>query len=325
MFPIWIFILAQTGHPFSDLSSLWHPVSDARLASGMPGPAYWQQRADYRIDVILDPAKKRCLGHEEIAYTNHSPHDLSFLWLALDQNIYAPNSLNREMRLAPDFSQIGLVDIYPFLVSSFQESGIEKLTIRNDQDDELDFTIRGTHARVLLSQPLTRGSTLNLRVTWEMNIPMVLTEDDRSGYEPFDDGADVYMLGHWFPRIAAYTDYGGWQIRPFTAASEFTLEFGNYDVSITVPENHLVAATGTLTNGSEVLSSDQRRRLDAVKNHDDLVVIQSEEEARQASKRKVGGTKTWRFQAESVRDFAWSCSSQFVWEAKGSDPRGPSQ
>ncbi|MEM9208477.1 MAG: M1 family metallopeptidase, partial [Pseudomonadota bacterium] len=298
-----------------------------RTASGAPGSQYWQQRADYKISVSLDEANRRVSASATITYTNNAPEPLRYLWLQLDQNRFRKGSL--EMTSETAFDAAGR--------STWKEAGGDVLTyntiakhqlhqdvdygytiekVADSRGRDLPHTIVDTMMRVDLPRPLRSGQQVTFSVDWSFNVLYEPRVGSRGGYEHFpENDTYIYFLAQWFPRLAAYTDYAGWQHKAFIGRGEFTLEFGDYEVDITVPSDHIVSASGELQNESAVLTAEQRRRLDRARSSDTPMFIVTPEEAAENESDKAGGTKTWRFKAENVRDFAWSSSRKFIWDA----------
>ncbi len=288
-----------------------------RTASGAPGHMYWQQQADYDIDVRLDEANNRIHGKETITYTNNSPDQLPYLWVQLDQNMRAmdsdtystaTNSIEDKMTLGSLRQVIG----YDF------DGGhkIEAVTDMNGQP--LSYTINRTMMRIDLPKPLMPGEKVSMKINWNYNINDRNLMGGRGGYEYFEeDGNTLYTITQWFPRMAVYSDYQGWQHKQFLGRGEFALPFGDYKVRITVPSDHIVAATGELQNMNEVLTDEQRNLFEKSKTATSPVIIVSQKEAEKKEKRKATDTKTWVYQADSVRDFAFGSSRKFIWDAMG--------
>ncbi len=298
-----------------------------RTASGAPGPEYWQQRADYDIRVTLDEDAKRIDAEETITYRNNSPDTLRYLWVQLDQNRFRNDSLARRSETAQTAgtrrASVGAGDSLSFNAlrrhQAFhaRDHGFEITAVSAD-GQALDHTIVDTMMRVDLPTPLTPGAATTFTIAWAFNIIDEAAMGGRGGYERFENDTYIYFLAQWFPRMAAYTDYGGWLNKAFLGRGEFTLEFGDYTVAITVPSDHIVSATGVLQNPNDVLTREQRARLDAARtNQDSPSFIVTPEEAAANEAEKAGRTKTWRFAAENVRDFAWSSSRKFIWDAMG--------
>jgi hypothetical protein len=301
-----------------------------RTASGAPGPQYWQQRADMQIKVTLDEKTRRINGSETINYTNRSPDALRYIWLQLDQNRFADDSLERLSETAveaagrevwgkaEDKDVLTYGSIARHQLAKDIDYGYEIGRVIDSRGRPLAHTIVGTMMRIDLREPLASGQRISFSVDWSFNIVHHDRVDSsgRGGYEHFrDSDTYIFSLAQWFPRLVAYTDYAGWQNKAFIGRGEFTLEFGDYEVEITVPDDHIVAATGALQNASEVLSAEQRRRLAAARSADSPVFIVTPEEARQNEQQGSNGTKTWIFKADNVRDFAWASSRKFIWDA----------
>lgn len=308
----------QAEDKFRSLEPDLPTANSYRTASGAPGHEYWQQRADYRIDVTLDESARHISATQTVTYTNNSPDELRYLWLALDQNRHQPGSDNLLGRAVEEPDQLSFPDLRQELESRTFEGGHEITAVRDADGRDLPHTIVSTHMRIDLHEPLKAGETMTFTVEWGFDIPSQKTLGGRAGYEHFSgDGNDIFLIAKWFPRMAAYTDSTGWQNKAFLGAGEFTLEFGNYDVAITVPSDHVVSATGVLENPDEVLTRDQRARLDRARSADKPVYIVTPDEARKAESRRARGTRTWRFRAENVRDFAFASSRKFMWDALG--------
>ncbi|MEE9347005.1 MAG: M1 family metallopeptidase [Robiginitomaculum sp.] len=298
-----------------------------RNAAGAPGPAYWQQRADYQIDVALDEDAKRITGSETITYTNNSPDSLSYLWLQLDQNRFKDGSLarrsetagaagTRRAKASGDGDKLSYNALARQQALNATKFGAEIKSITDARGRALPYVINDTMMRIDLPSALAPESTMTFSIDWEHNIINEGIVGGRGGYEHFpDNDTYIYFLAQWFPRMAAYTDYAGWQHKAFLGRGEFTLEFGDYDVSITVPEDHIVSATGELQNASRVMSAKQRRRMSRSVNTKSPVFIVTPEEAKENEEHKATGMKTWKYRAENVRDFAWSSSRKFIWDA----------
>ncbi len=320
---------------FRQLDELLPTANTYRTASGAPGHAYWQQRADYVIRATLDENKHQITGSEQITYHNKSPDTLHYLWLQVDQNIYRPDAesrsaaaiLNKEAWTNPrDGGEGGERDegrnvkfdaIRSVLEGRIFNGGMQ---IRNVAADgkPLKFTVNKTMMRIDLPTPLKAGESYVFSLEWQYNINNQKVLGGRSGVELFDDSKNgIYEIAQWFPHMAAYYDAKGWQHKQFLGAGEFTLEFGDFDVSLTVPFDHIVAATGELQNADEALSSTQRERLRQARTAAQPILIVTQAEAEQAEKSRSEKQKTWRFKATNVRDFAWASSRKFIWDAQG--------
>ncbi len=305
--------------PFKQLHELLPSPNSNRLASGAPGPNYWQQRADYHIKVILDDKNQRLIGSETINYQNNSPHTLNYLWVQLDQNRFDPNSEELLIQEAPGLDGMSFNRLKSQLYRQSFKGGHQIKKVTDSKGEKIKFSIIGTMMRIDLKKSLTPKSNHVFNIDWEYNIIDADLNRARGGYEYFkEDQNYIYEIAQWFPRMAAYTDYTGWQNKQFLGSGEFTLEFGNYKVEITAPEDHIVAATGELQNTNSVMSDTQLDRWKKAKKNGDITFIVTPEEAKknQSKKTKPTKNKTWIFKADNVRDFAWASSRKFIWDAK---------
>jgi len=323
-------IPAHAAAPFDDkfrqLDELLPTPGAVRTASGAPGHAYWQQRADYTIRATLDEDKRALSGAGTVTYHNNSPDTLKYLWLQLDQNIYQPGSDARQSATLPSrgawtgaTAQTGLKfdGLRTLLEQRTFPGGFDILAVKDANGRALPHTINKTMMRIDLPQPLKPGARVTFSIDWRYNINEQKVLGGRAGYEKFDDNNDLFEIAQWFPRMAAYYDVYGWQHKQFLGAGEFTLEFGDYDVRITVPADHVVASTGELQNPGEVLSAAQRDRLKQARTARKPVVIVTQLEAEAAEKTRSTARKTWHFKAKNVRDFAFASSRKFIWDAQG--------
>ena len=300
-----------------------------RTASGAPGHEYYQQRADYDMSITLDDETQRIYGEETITYTNNSPDELRYLWVQLDQNMRAQNSMTQQIQTGGIFNERGGTPQTAFNQlknSQFYDfdGGFKLAYVQTVSGANLPYTVNNTMMRVDLPTPLRQGQKFSFKIKWWFNINDRMDIGGRSGYEYFE-GEDnyLYTIAQFFPRMAVYNDVEGWQNKQFLGQGEFTLPFGDYKVNITVPSDHIVASTGELTNASRILSSKQRARLaKAEKSFDDPVIIVTQDEAEAAEKNKETSTKTWTFEAENVRDFAFATSRKFIWDAQAVDIGG---
>jgi hypothetical protein len=322
---------------FRQLEEVLPTPNAYRNAGGRPGHQYWQQQADYSINVELDEKARRLSAKASISYTNNSPDPLEFLWVHLDQNIFRKDSIKErtddfgglggrgpsmEAPNGNDPAKISFGDIRRQQAMEDREYGFEINAVTQANGTLLKHTIVGTLMRIDPPKPLEPGGSFSFNIAWEYNI----VEEDaiwaRAGYEHFPDdnrpgGNDIFLIAQWFPRMAAYTDYEGWHNKEFLGRGEFTLEFGDYDVSITLPADHIVSSTGVLQNPGEVLTDTQRKRLEDSKTAKRPVFIVTPEEALENESSCGSGTKTWHFKAENVRDFAWASSRKFIWDSQG--------
>jgi hypothetical protein len=281
------------------------PPTVTRSATGTPGPRYWQQRADYTLEATLDTATNVLRGRGRIYYVNRSPEPLSFVWVQLDQNLFAPGSIASVLNQPPllfaggvvfDFSGKGFVG--GITVDRFAVAG-RPLTTK----------VFGTMMRVELPRPLAPDVSITFDVAWHFPIPPY------GGGRMGRVGSRFYELGQWYPRMAVYDDVHGWNTLPFLGAGEFYLEFGDYDVSLTVPAGFVVTATGALANPTLIRTAQERARLARAFTSSDVVQIITRPEAVANATRKVPGTRTWRFTASNARDFAWAAGTGLRWDA----------
>ncbi len=295
-----------------------------RTASGAPGHEYYQQKADYEINVELDEENNIINGNETIIYTNNSPDILNYLWIQLDQNVRAKgshgqltttNNMNNKM----SFGSIKRMHDRMNFDGGFK---LEKVT--DLYGKELLYKINETMMRIDLQKPLKRGQSFSFKIKYSYNLNDRMKIGGRSGYEYFkEEENSIYTIAQFFPRMAVYNEVEGWQNKQFLGRGEFTLPFGDYKVSITVPADHIVAATGELKNPSSVLSKKQIERLEKAKNnYTDPVIIVTQEEAEENEKTKSESKKTWIFEAENVRDFGWASSRKFIWDGMAVDISG---
>jgi hypothetical protein len=306
---------------FAQLETMLPTPNSYRTASGAPGPDYWQQRADYDIKVTLDDAKQAITGRETITYTNLSPDVLPYLWVQLDQNILDKNSITT----ATQVSTLG--DKVPFqtlegLVRDF-DGGFKIESVTTKDGKALKTVTNHTMMRVDLPTPLRPHQSVSFNVKWHYNINDQLKINERSGYEYFpEDKNYLYEIAQFYPRMAVYSDNQGWQHKQFLGSGEFTLPFGDYKVSITAPADHVVGATGTLLNPTQVLTATQQKRFADARTAKKPVLIVTQDEAVKAEGNRATGTKTWSFAAKNVRDFAWCSSRKFIWDAMGISQNG---
>ena len=309
--------------PFKQLDDLWPTPDATRRASGAPGPGYWQQRADYVIDVELDEAKNRIIGREKITYHNHSQDTLDYLWLQLDQNLFDPKAIAAQSRTSSGPSGLSYKSFEGLLLQQKFDGGYKITAVKDANGKPLKHVVVQTMMRVIPAQPLKPGQSITFSVEWNYNINDATKMRARTGYEYFkEDKNHLYAIAQWFPRMCAYTDVTGWQNKQYLGTGEFALEFGNYTVRITVPSDHVVASTGELQNADKILSKNQRDRLVKARNSKKPVFIVNLAEAKANEKEKAKGKKTWIFKAENVRDFAFASSRKFLWDAMGVDLNG---
>ena len=288
-----------------------------RTASGAPGHEYYQQKADYKMDIVLDDVNQRIYGEEEITYHNESPDALEYLWVQLDQNMRAQGSDRQkitQMKLDDSVSFSALSKLH----NDF-DGGFKLDYIKDARGKDMEVAVNGTMMRVNMETPLASGASVTFKIKWWYNINDRMEIGGRSGYEFFEeDGNYLYTIAQFFPRMAVYNEVEGWQNKQFLGRGEFTLPFGDYVVNLTVPADHVVAATGTLQNASNVLSSGERKAFSEAKTADRPVVIVSQETADERIENpETEKTKTWTFKALNVRDFGFASSRRFIWDAMG--------
>lgn len=303
---------------FEQLGTTLPTPNEYRDASGAPGPKYWQQQADYEIKVTLDDNNQSITGWEKVIYHNNSPQTLTYLWLQLEQNMRASDSDAKSVTAAGLGGAIPAKSFDQIIGGSPDFDGGYKInSVKDAQGNSLKYTINKTMMRVDLPQPMKSGEQFSFQVEWSYNINDRMRDGGRSGFEYFpEDGNYVYTIAQFFPRMAVYDDVNGWQNKQFLGSGEFALPFGDYKVSITVPSDHMLAATGELQNPSDVLTSSEKEKFElAKKTFDKPVIIRSQAEAIQYEKSKSTQSKTWVFEAENVRDFAFATSRKFIWDA----------
>jgi hypothetical protein len=303
---------------FEQLDQLLPTPNEYRSGSGAPGPKYWQQRADYLITAELDDSNQTIAGSEAITYFNNSPDVLKYLWLQLDQNNMAKGNNTEKTKVtkitdAQDAKAVGInLNLHDF------DGGFKIKSVTDASGQPLPYIINYTMMRVDLPKPLSPGQNTSFSIAWSYNINNGMLTDERTQFEYFpEDGNYVYAIAQWFPRMCVYDDYEGWQNKQFLGQGEFALPFGNYAVKLTVPADHIVAATGTLQNPESVLTKTELERFEKAKNtFDKPVIIVTQAEATQKEKTKSPEKKVWEFKAENVRDFAFASSRKFIWDAQ---------
>ncbi|MGB5691600.1 MAG: M1 family metallopeptidase [Flavobacteriaceae bacterium] len=287
-----------------------------RSASGAPGPQYYQQQADYKMDIELDDQNARIYGEETITYHNNSPDDLEYLWIQLDQNVRSKDSKSA-LRNGNGVSMAYQTGQFAgeFMGQPF-DGGFNIENVNDATGSPMPYTINQTMMRIDLPKTLKSGSQISFEIKWWYNIPDHTIKRARSGYEYFkEDGNRAYVIAQFFPRMAVYSDVEGWQNHQFWGSGEFALPFGDYEVNITVPDDHVLDATGVLTNRKEVFSKELLKRYEkAKKSFDTPVMIVTQEEAEAAEKSFSEKKQTWRFKADNVRDFGFATSRKFIWD-----------
>lgn len=316
-------INSNHGKRFEQMERMLRDPSVYRSASGAPGPQYWQQKADYKIEATLDDDNQRLTGAETITYYNNSPDPLDYLWLALDENKYHPEDDSYKfdpssIRPRMTYGQIDALDGHD------NDWGFHIMEVKGEEGMNMSYIINQTMMRIDLAQTLKPGEKISFSIKWWYNTTPRSVSGNRGGHEYFpEDGNYIYTIAGWFPRMAVYSDFQGWNNKQFTGRGEFALTFGDYDVKMTVPADHVVGSTGALQNAKNILSGDQIRRWEQAQNEFvEPVKIVTLNEAKANEKDKASGTKTWHYKAEDVRDFAWTSSRKFVWDAMAVDIEG---
>ncbi len=304
------------GNKFEQLGTILPTPNVYRTASGSPGQSYWQQRADYDIEAYLDEDKRNLKGSETITYYNNSPDDLDYIWLQLDENQQS-SVKNADYPFSSTLGKFSVVEkLRPSEVPEKDNGyGVNLEKVTDAAGNALSYVVNKTMMRIDLPKALKKGDKFVFKINWNYNIPNRLEKGGRGGYENFpEDGNDLYTITQWFPRMCVYSDFHGWQNHQFTGRGEFALVFGNYKVKINVPADHIVGGTGECKNYSQVLTSDQLSRYRKAESSSEPVEIVTLDEAKKAEKKKSKERKTWIFEANDVRDFAWTSSRKFVWD-----------
>ncbi|MDB4228124.1 M1 family metallopeptidase [Flavobacteriaceae bacterium] len=312
----------QKGHTdqnkFRQLKDVLPTPNNRRTASGAPGYEYTQQKVDYVMDIVIDEDKNLLTGNESITYHNNSKDYLEYLWVQLDQNMRAPDS-KTPLAKSEDLGNTAFNGPATFTKNNLTKSadfGFKIKEVNNATGSSLSYTVNRTMMRINLPQPLAPGNTFEFSIRWNYLINNSVTDGGRSGFELFPDGNKNFTIAQFFPRLAVYDNVEGWQNMQFWGRSEWALEFGDYDVKITVPADHIVDATGELLNEKKVLTKEQRVRFEKARtSFKDPVFIVTQKEAEKAEKLKSKKSKTWHFNAKNVRDFAFASSRKYIWDA----------
>ncbi len=303
---------------FRQLEEVLPTANSYRTGSGAPGHKYWQQQADYKIKASLNDETRTITGSEVITYKNNSPDTLKYLWLQLDQNLFTAESdgfLSRQSKYA---KKMPLQRLHAVDKLASSKHGHKITRVADKSGKPLPYVINKTMLRIDLPKPLKSGDKYTFQVDWNYAVVEVKALGSRGGYEYFkEDDNNLYVIAQWFPRMAAYTDSKGWDHKQFLGRGEFTLEFGDYELELTVPSDHIVSSTGELQNAKDVLSSKQLTRFEKARTADKPMFIVTPAEALENEKSRATGTKTWKYKAKNVRDFAWASSRKFIWDAMG--------
>ena len=311
----------KTGHTdqnkFRQLKDVLPTPNNRRTASGAPGYEYTQQKVDYVMNIRIDENTNRLFGDESITYKNNSKDYLEYLWVQLDQNMRAPDSktpLAKSESLSSSFE--GPETFTKNNLKKPSDFGFKIEEVKNNDGSSLPYMINRTMMRINLPEPLAPGNSFQFNIKWNYLINNSVKDGGRSGFELFPDGNKNYTIAQFFPRLAVYDNVEGWQNMQFWGRSEWALEFGDYDVKITVPSDHILDATGELQNENKVLTREQRKRFEKARtSFEEPIFIVTQEEAEKAEKGSSNKTKTWHFNAKNVRDFAFASSRKYIWDA----------
>ncbi|QIY92330.1 M1 family metallopeptidase [Chryseobacterium gallinarum] len=304
------------GNKFEQLGSILPTPNIYRTASGAPGHGYWQNRADYNITAYLDEDKRNLKGSETVTYYNNSPDDLDYIWLQLDENEHssirnAGYDTSTVLPASTTDQKLKLTEL-PVKDNGY---GVHLEKVTDASGVPLKYTVNKTMMRIDLPKVLKKGEKFIFKIDWNYNISNRIKMGGRGGYENFpEDGNDLYTMTQWYPRMCVYSDFQGWQNHQFTGRGEFALVFGDFKVSMNVPADHIVGGTGECKNYEQVLTSDQLSRYKKAENASEPVEIVTLDEAKKAEKNRSKQRKTWVFEANNVRDFAWTSSRKFVWD-----------
>ena len=312
------------GNRFEQLDYLLQDPNEYRTASGAPGPKYWQQRADYDINVDINEEANVLTGAETVTYFNNSPDILTYIWLQVDENFHHPNSDNNYDKQSSMGSRLTHQQLLQMNPKEYLNGyGVNITALTDATGRPLTYTVNQTMMRVEMPIPLKPGQKFVFKCNWNYKIPDKLTRYGRGGYEYFaEDDNNLYSIAQWFPRLAVYSDFQGWQNMQFSGGAEFALTFGNYKVNITVPEDHIVAATGECKNLASVLTPAQMARWQQAQTANEPIEVVTLAEAIENAKDKSKGKKTWSYEAINVRDFAFNSSRRLVWDAMAADVEG---
>ncbi|MBC7566634.1 MAG: M1 family peptidase, partial [Pedobacter sp.] len=303
------------GNKFEQLGTILSTPNSYRTASGAPGSAYWQQRADYVINAELDEKKLLLTGSETITYSNNSPDPLSYLWVQLDENQHkatSDNMLTETSKMTDKMTSKALSGI----LNAENDLGVKIVKLTDDAGKSIPYVINNTMMRIDLPTVLRPGQKYVLKISWNYKISDRTTVGGRGGYEYFaEDDNYLFTMTQWFPRMAVYSDFQGWQNKQFEGRGEFALAFGNYKVNMTVPADHVVGGTGECQNYSQVLSAASMKRWNEAQTAKTPIEIVNLAEVKNAMGKHSTAKKTWTYVAENVRDFAWVSSRRIVWDA----------
>ncbi len=312
------------GNKFEQLGTILPTPNEYRTASGAPGPKYWQQRADYDIKCELDEKNLKLTGSEKITYYNNSPDPLTYLWLQLDENEHS-SVKNANYQDGSTMNKNASVATLERMDQPKGDNGLgdQIAKITDATGKPLKFTVNKTMMRVDLPTALKPGQTFVFNVDWSYLITDRMKLGGRGGYEFFpEDGNHLFTMTQWYPRLCVYSDFQGWQNHQFTGRGEFALTFGNFKVEMTVPADHVVGGTGECVNYQQVLDAAHYSRWIKAQTAKEPLEIFTLDEAKKAETQKSTAKKTWIFKANMVRDFAWTSSRKFIWDAMAADVEG---
>ena len=304
---------------FEQLDQILRSPNMYRDAGGYPGPEYWQQKADYKIKCKLDTKEQRLDGSETITYHNNSPNELRYLWLQLDENEHAADSEKHRMDASSIRKSMSKGALERLEVWRGQEKyGVNIKKVTNKKGAAIPYTINGTMMRLELREALKSGKKMTFNIDWYYNL-IERTKNPsggRGGYEYFEDNDNyLYTITQWFPRMCVYSDFEGWQNKQFVGRGEFALNFGDYEVEMTVPADHIVGSTGECQNYKDVLTSTQYSRYkQAAKAAKPMMIVTKEEALANEKTPTTNKMVTWKYKAKDVRDFAWTASKKFAWD-----------
>jgi len=310
------------GVKFEQLDNMLRSPNEYRTADGAPGPKYWQQKADYKINCTIDTKEQRIDGSETITYYNNSPSDMTYLWLQLDENEHNSKSTKQHMdpsSMAKVMNEGGLDKLES--ATKLDKYGVNIHKVTSENGNKLKYIINNTMMRIDLPTPLKAGKKVTFNIDWSYYmIDRFKTPSwGRGGYEYFKDhGNYLYTVVQWFPRMCVFSDFEGWQNKQFLGTGEFALTFGDYEVNITAPDDHLIIGTGECQNYKEMLTKDQYKRWQQAQsptNNTPLEIVTLAEAKKNETMPISSKMKTWKFKAKNVRDFAWTASKKFVWDA----------
>lgn len=310
------------GNRFEQLGTMLSTPNGYRSASGAPGPQYWQQKADYEINATLNDDKQRLDGSETITYTNNSPDALTYLWLQLDENQHKKDGEASKMNESKMQGKMSIRQLQGIMGTQL-DLGNHIESVKDANGRALSFTINETMMRIELPVALQHGQKFKFKVNWWYNISDRMTIGGRGGYEYFpEDNNYLYTMTQWYPRMAVYSDFQGWQNKQFIGSGEFALTFGDFKVNLNVPADHVVGGTGQCSNYAQTLTAAQLKRWNAAQSATSPVEVVNLDEVKNTMKGHAAARKTWAFHAENVRDFAWVSSRRIVWDAMSTQIEG---